>query len=436
MALSLRVLPSPGDAPPEETDWSPRLLAGPGIEHGAEHLADHERRLGVRPVGGDWLFDVMQRSGLRGRGGAWFPTHRKWRVVSRAAQERGPATVVVNASEGEPLSSKDRLLVESRPHLVLDGAMITAESIGADTVVIYLSRPARRATRALRAAVAERRRGGVRDLPIRVVATKHRYVAGESSSVVRRIGGGPSKPSFAPPHPSERGVFGRPTLVQNAETIVHVALIARRGDSWFREIGTDQAPGTGLVTVSGDVQRPGVYEVELGSRLVDAVSAAGGVVSMPRGILVGGYAGTWLDPRCSPDTVLSPEGVSLGCGVIAVVGGDGCVLTETARIVSYLAQESAGQCGPCLYGLRDIAEAMSRLAVGRADLGDVARIHRWGAQIDGRGACHHPDGAVRNVESALAVFTGDVDRHLAGRPCQDKGTTAFTRPPRQQRGWR
>ncbi|MGA7987399.1 MAG: NADH-ubiquinone oxidoreductase-F iron-sulfur binding region domain-containing protein [Candidatus Dormiibacterota bacterium] len=436
MALELRVLRPPDDESLDEPDSRPRLLAGPGIGRGAERFAEHERRLGLRPVGGEWLLDVMQRSGLRGRGGAWFPTHRKWRVVARAAEERGPATVVVNASEGEPLSAKDRLLVAHRPHLLLDGAMIAAETIGADTVVIYLSRPAGGARRALREALAERRRHGIRDLPVRMVATKHRYVAGESSSVVRRVNGGPSKPSFAPPHPSERGVSGRPTLVQNAETLVHAALIARHGDEWFRERGTNQSPGTGLVTVSGAVQQPGVYEVDLGSSLVDAVSAAGGVVSMPRAVLIGGYAGTWHDPRSSPHIVLSPDDSSLGCGIIGVLGSDGCALTEAAHIVEYLAGESAGQCGPCLYGLRDIAEAMSRLAIGRADRGDVVRIHRWGEQIDGRGACHHPDGAVRNVASALETFADDVDRHLGGHACPDRGRTAFTRPPRVRRGWR
>ena len=122
---------------------------------------EHRQRLGRRPIGGEWLLDVIERSGLRGRGGAWFPTHRKWRGVSRLALERGPSVVVVNASEGEPLSAKDKLLAEKRPHLLIDGALITAEAVGADDVVIYVSRPARRATRALRQALGERRRDGV-----------------------------------------------------------------------------------------------------------------------------------------------------------------------------------------------------------------------------------------------------------------------------------
>ena len=160
---------------------------------GAETLVEHRRRLGRRPIGADWLLDVIERSGLRGHGGAWFPTHRKWRGVSRLALERGePSVVVVNASEGEPLSAKDKLLAEKRPHLLIDGALIAAEAVGADDVVIYVSRPARRATRALRQAIGERRRDGVKEPHIRIVHTQHRYVAGEclgrGASCERRTG--------------------------------------------------------------------------------------------------------------------------------------------------------------------------------------------------------------------------------------------------------
>ena len=190
--------------------------------------------------------------------------------------------MIVNVSEGEPLSGKDRCLAEHRPHLLIDGALIAAESVGADDVVFYVSRGSRRASRALRNALSERGRDDKSLVRVRLVHAKHRYVAGESSSVVRRVNGGPAKPSFSPPHPSERGVLGRPTLVQNAETIAHIGLIARHGDEWFRERGTASAPGTALVTIVGNIATPGVYEVDLGSSLVDVASGAGGVLSPPQ----------------------------------------------------------------------------------------------------------------------------------------------------------
>jgi NADH:ubiquinone oxidoreductase subunit F (NADH-binding) len=419
-----------------EEAFAPRLLAGPSLELGPESLLDHRRRLGERPVGGPWLLDVVERSGLRGRGGAWFPTHRKWRAVRRLVDERGTSVVVVNASEGEPLSAKDHLLAEKRPHLLIDGGVLAAETVGAEELVIYLSRPSRAMTRSLRHALSERRHAGITETPIRIVHTQHRYVAGESSAVVRRLSGGPSKPSFAPPHPSERGVLGKPTLVQNGETVAHAALIARYGDAWYRERGTHVAPGTGLVTISGGVAWPGVYEVNIGSDLVAGVARAGGVVSAPIGVLVGGYFGTWLDAVRGAHVRLTPEDVTLGCGVIGVLGADGCGIVEAARIVGYLARESAGQCGPCVHGLHAIAEAMARLAAGHADRGDLHRIERWADQVAGRGACHHPDGAVNNVRSALTAFADDIERHLAGRACAVVGGTPFPSPPRRRRGWR
>ncbi len=413
----------------------PRLLAGPWLHGGAESLVAHQIRLGTRPRGGAWLLDVVERSGLRGRGGAWFPTHRKWRAVTRLAHERVPAVLVVNISEGEPLSAKDRTLGEQRPHLLLDGAAIAAETVGASEIVLYLSRPSRRLTHALRHALTERQRARIREVPVHLAHTQHRYVAGESSAVVRRLNGGQSKPSFTPPHPSDRGVLGRPTLIQNAETVAHIALIARYGDGWFRERGTKDAPGTGLMTLVGNVGRPGVYEIDLGTPLVDLVATAGGVLSAPVGLLVGGYFGTWLASDRGVRATLSPEDVSLGCGVIAILGNDGCGIVESARIVSYLARESAGQCGPCVHGLGAVAGAMSRLASGNAAY-DLTQIQRWCDQIDGRGACHHPDGAVHNVRTALEAFAPDAERHMAGRVCATVGASHLPHPPRSTHGWR
>jgi NADH:ubiquinone oxidoreductase subunit F (NADH-binding) len=268
-----------------------RLLAGP--PGALERLGDHERRIGARPMGGAWLLDALEQSGLRGRGGAWFPTHRKWRQAARA--ESGDAVVVVNGSEGEPLSAKDRLLLERRPHLVFDGAILAAETLGATEVVLYLSRSSSDTDRAVDAALAER--VGLDEPRVRVERTAHRYVAGESSAVVSRLSGGTSRPRFTLVRSATQGVDGRPTLVQNAETLAHAAMIARFGPTWFRRVGTDAAPGTALVTLSGNVHRPGVYEVDLRATIGDVLRDAGGSPSVPAGALIGGYFGSWVDAR-------------------------------------------------------------------------------------------------------------------------------------------
>jgi NADH:ubiquinone oxidoreductase subunit F (NADH-binding) len=418
---------------PATDSATPRLLAGTPLAAGAEQFDEHRERLGRRPRGGEWMFDVLERSGLRGRGGAWFSTSRKWRGAARAAAGQG-AVVVVNASEGEPLSAKDKTLVEHRPHLVLDGALLAAETVGAGEVVIYLSRPSRAATRALHQALRARRRAGLRDVPVHLMHTAHRYVAGESSAVVRRANGGPAKPGFAPPHPLESGIGGRPTLVQNAETIAHAALIARYGDSWFRERGTDEAPGTALVTLCGNVRYPGVYEIDLGATLEAVLAGAGGTLTPPAGILVGGYFGSWLPADSLAGIRLTPGAVTCGCGVIGVLGADACGLSEAASISAYLARESAGQCGPCVHGLRAIAETMTRLAASDADQGDLVRLQRWTGMVAGRGACHHPDGAINNAVSALDAFPHDLLRHVTGQPCAGRHRPSLPPPPKQP--WR
>ena len=414
--------------------WAPgtvRLLAGPSPDRGAETYAEHRSRLGRRPSGGEWMVDVLERSGLRGRGGAWFPTARRWAEIRR--RPRGPAVVVVNLSEGEPLSAKDRALALHRPHLVLDGAQIAAETVEADEILICLAGPGRAVPGALRHALAERGRAVRGEVPVALVRTRHRYVAGESSAVVRRANGGPARPASAPPHPSQSGVRGEPTLVQNAETLAHVALIARFGPAWYRERGTPGAPGTTLLTLSGGVEHPGVYEVGLWTPLLDVVRAAGTSPASLAGALVGGYFGTWQGREALVGARLSPDEVSLGCGVLGILDGSACGLVEAARVAAYLARESAGQCGPCLHGLRAVAEVMGRIAASDADPGDLGRLRRWSHMIPGRGACHHPDGAVGNAVSALTAFAPHLVLHLRGIPCSGRGRSGLPPPPRP--GW-
>jgi NADH:ubiquinone oxidoreductase subunit F (NADH-binding) len=349
---------------------------------------------------------------------------------------------VINASEGEPLSAKDRTLISLRPHLVLDGAALAAETLGADDIVLYLSRGAKETEQTLQRALKERGRAGLSEPRIRIVRTPHRYIAGESSAVVNRVSGGPSKPKFSLQRSSENGVNGHPTLVQNAETLAHVGMIARYGSDWFRKLGTQASPGTTLMTLSGNVTHPGVYEVDLGSRLGGVLEAAGGTVSGAGGALLGGYFGTWLPPALLQDLPLDTDmlrttyGASLGCGVVAVLPYGGCAVVEAARIFSYLAAESAGQCGPGVNGLGAIAEAMDRIAVSRPVSGDLDRVRRWVDMVRGRGACHHPDGAVAMLASALVVFNDHVRVHISGQRCFGVDGTGFPPPPAPGQGWR
>ena len=411
---------------PSAACW--RVLAGPEPSAGAELLAQHVARLGPLRKGGGWLLDVLDESHLRGRGGAGFPVGRKWRSV--IAQQRGVPTVAINLAEGEPASFKDRTLAALRPHLILDGAALAVETIEASRAVIYVGRAHSAALRALHAAVRERRHLGLEECEFEIVDAPDGYVSGESSALVHSLNGGPARPTAVPPRPHEAGVLGQPTLIQNAETTAHIALIARWGAGWFRQVGTETSPGTALVTILGAVARPGVLEVDRAATLGAVADAAGGLLGPAQAILLGGYFGTWI--RASDawelqldDEILASHGTSLGCGVLAVLPAASCGVAESARILRYLAEESAGQCGPCVNGLPAIAAAMERVAFQPTDPVDVERLHRWARQVAHRGACHHPDGAIRMLLSALNVFAGDIWRHMAGESCTGVGASSI-----------
>jgi NADH:ubiquinone oxidoreductase subunit F (NADH-binding) len=246
-------------------------------------------------------------------------------------------------------------------------------------------------------------------------------------------------PTLAAPH--ERGVDGRPTLVQNAETVAHLGLIAAHGPEWFRSLGTADEPGTALVTVSGAVARPAVVEAAFGARLTDIVARAGGAVEPLQAVLLGGYFGTWVPAGAAMAAPysragLAPLGASPGAGVVVALPVSACPLVETARVLGWFAGESAGQCGPCVFGLRALADTTMALARGDARADDVARLRRWAGEIEGRGACRHPDGATGLLRSALTVFADDVDRHAAGVPCQGAHAAPTLRVPAPGEGWR
>jgi NADH:ubiquinone oxidoreductase subunit F (NADH-binding) len=394
------------------------LFAGPPVQRGDEVLTDHQRRFGATPPGGARLIDELERSGLRGRGGAGFPVAAKWRAVAAARSRR--RVVLVNGAEGEPLSTKDRVLMCARPHLVLDGAVLAARTLGADQAVLYVGSEHRSARRAIEDALRDR--GGADGIGVRVVIAPPRYVAGEESAAVRCVNDGIALPTAVPPRPFESGVDGLPTLVQNVETLAHVALIARYGAQWFRDCGTANAPGTTLLTLSGAVARPGVVEVRSGVRLGDVLGDAGFVAADTAAVLVGGYFGGWIAgdvaPTVAVDSVaLRGAGHSLGCGVIAVLSETECGVVATARIMAFLADQSARQCGPCVFGLRAVAQCWHRVAQRTVTSDDLVRIGRWTDELTGRGACRHPDGAANLARSALQVFREEFLLHAEHRRC-------------------
>ena len=386
-------------------------LIGPGTES----LATHPRRLGPLPaLPSAELIAELDASGLLGRGGAGFPVGRKWRAV--AGRSSGRAVVLANGAEGEPLSRKDRSLMAARPHLVIDGALLAARAVGADDIIIYIGTEHRAADAAMRQALAER--SAEIHGRVQIVTAPTGYVSGEESAAVHFVNAGDARPTATPPRPFERGVGGRPTLVQNVESLALAALIARRGRDWYLDQG--RRGGIGLITVSGAVNRAGVQEIAFGSTLGDVAAAAGGLRGDAPAVLLGGYFGGWADLDEQWGLPLEPgsmraRGLALGCGVIHFLSADSCGVEATARIMAYVASQSARQCGPCVFGLSAIAEATQRLATKSPQAGDLDRIVRWSGQLAGRGACHHPDGAVGLLRSAMQLFADDFAEHQRRR---------------------
>ncbi len=413
-----------------------RLLAGWYATAGPASVAEHRARYGPLPrLDGAALIDAVDRSGLQGRGGAGFPTGRKLAAV---AAQPGPlrrrTVVVANGCEGEPASRKDHALLEVAPHLVLDGALLAAASLSADTLVVCVHR-GDPAAATLHAALAERAGEPLRAQDVvQVVEVPARYVASEESALVNYLNTGTARPTAKPPRPFERGVRGRPTLVANVETLAHLALIARFGPDWFRTVGTDSSPGTALVTVDGAVSQPGVYEIPLGTTLADTLALAGSPPGPAQAVLAGGYEGGWLPfPRSATVPVthadLRAAGAALGVASMIVLPVTACGVAETARLARYLAGESARQCGPCMFGLPAVAADLAALARGNPDpRGALDRLRRRLTLLPGRGACGHPDGFTRLVRSALTTFADDVRAHAAGRPCRWGGRPAVVVP--------
>jgi NADH:ubiquinone oxidoreductase subunit F (NADH-binding) len=270
--------------------------------------------------------------------------------------------------------------------------------------------------------VAQRRAAALDPVPIQVVELPRRYVSSEQSSIVRYLNGGPAQPTFAPPRPHQRGVDGRPTLVHNVETLAHLALIARYGDRWFRGAGLPSAPGTMLVTVGGAVGRPGVYEVEMGMPIGQVVRLAGGPAERLRGVLVGGYFGAWLPagtawPVPMTHAALKTAGGMLGAGIVIAMPESACPVAETARVARYLAEETAGQCGPCRLGLPELADALGALAYSGGRDNAIDDIAVLAGLVEGRGACRHPDGAAQLARSLLRAFPEHTRQHERRGSC-------------------
>ena len=388
------------DAPVRAGAWTigpPRLLAGldrHDVLDARTHLAVHGALPGTDAAR---LVALLESVGLAGRGGAGFPLAAKLR-----AMRAGRAHVVVNGSESEPASRKDRTLLQRSPHLVLDGALAVASALDAHEVTVAVHDAD--AAAAVRHAIAERPNAR----RIRVETTSGRFVAGEARALARSLRGGSALPPGRREHLTDRGI-----LVANVETYAQTAVLLRLGARGFADTGTRTEPGTLLMSVGGAAARPGVLELPFGTPLGIALRAAG--ADNVDALVIGGYHGTWA--RLHADVPISRAGLAaagaeLGAGVLLAVDRATCALGELTRVVDWLAAQSARQCGPCRFGLPALAADVRALTLGIP--GGLDNAVRHTRVVTGRGACAHPDGTARFVRSALHALPDELTAHRAG----------------------
>jgi NADH:ubiquinone oxidoreductase subunit F (NADH-binding)/ferredoxin len=389
----------------------PRLLAGLDKATRLDRVA-HLTVHGTLPTPrADELVELAENINLRGKGGAGFPFAKKLQSVIDSAGRRGGRTaVVVNGSEGEPSCLKDTALLLHVPHLVLDGAVIAAAALGAEEVRIGVTRTD--VERSVQAAIDERGPGIPR---VQAIRLPERFVTGESTAMINGMNQGPTLPSGRKIRTSDSGLGGLPTLFSNTETFAQLAVAARLGALDYRTTGLPTEPGTTLLTVAGSR----VIETPTGVPLPYILQLCG--TDAGQGVLTGGYHGGWLSPEDAQTVVISRKsmeaaGTGFGAGAILPLPETTCPVGETIQVARWMAQETAGQCGPCVLGLPAIADMLQQAAQG----GGQAALEAVRMRVNGvkkRGACSHPDGTARFIEGSLRAFAEHFTDHATGRPC-------------------
>ena len=382
---------------------------------------------GLRIALGAWpeaVIEEVARSGLRGRGGAGFPTGEKWRAVRSVGA--GPRFAVCNAAEGEPATFKDRTLLRTNPYQVLEGLAIAAHAVGAERAFIGLKEAFLPETEALGRALKEMQAAdSLGKIPIEIVLGPDLYLFGEETGLEEVIEERPPLPRTVRPY--IQGLFAtppddNPTLVNNVETLANVPHILREGPAWLRANGTDDSPGTMVFTVCGDVQREGVFELPLGSPMRSLVEEAAGGAPEGRTIkaIFPGASNTVIAPE-ELDTPMDFDslrevGSGLGAGGFAVFDDSACMVQAAYRYSRFLAVESCGQCPACKFGTGEATEALEALESGRGSDRDIELVLvRSRSSTDGQ-KCALPTGESLLMQSLVQVFDDEFRQHV-GRPC-------------------
>jgi NADH-quinone oxidoreductase subunit F len=391
----------------------------------------------VRTLGPSGVLELIKRSGLRGRGGAGFPTGKKWEmVVQRKADQK---YLCCNAAEDEPGTFKDRYLLRSNPYQLIEGAILAAFAIGVAEVYLYINGRYEEEIKFMEQALqtakekghwGEQIEGTSFSVELKICKSPGTYVAGEETALLEVVEGRSAKPRQKPPfYPAVKGLYGMPTVVNNAETLSNVAHIVREGVDWFRSVGTVTSPGTLVFTLTGDVNRPGLYELPLGTSLRELIEVYGGGIrggKQLKAVFPGGPSNTiiaadQIDVALDFDA-LKAIGSGLGTGAVIVMSEDVCMVQSAIQYARFFARESCGQCPPCKLGTAHLSEILEKIELGQGDEKDLQQVEQVCGMVKGRGYCYLLTGASIAVESIFRRFKEEYVTHVQQGACPLVGT--------------
>ena len=413
------------------------ILFPHGVAQGHEGLKEYRARGGYEALAKairtppEDVVKVVSDAGLRGRGGAGFPTGKKWQFTREAPGE--PRYLILNGGEDEPGSKKDRVLLENLPHLVIEGTALAAYAIGATKAYLYINANYAVAIKTITAALAEAKAAGYWGenilgsdfaLDIEIVPAPHNYVAGEDTAVLEVIEGRKAWPRQKPPFPVTVGLYGKPTSVNNVETLANVPPIVLRGALWYRKFGTAESSGTMIFSLDDDLNRPGVYELPFGTPLRYLIEECGGGLKSGKkikAIMPAAPSSAYLPPE-KIDTPLDHNsmrdaGAALGCGVVRLVAEGTCIVEEVIKISEFFTMESCGQCPACRMETNTLTSLLKKVQAGQGGQPILEQFAKVLAFNKGKGFCNLIAMPGPPIESALKLFPGDFAAHLSTGKC-------------------
>ncbi|HKT36239.1 MAG TPA: NADH-quinone oxidoreductase subunit NuoF [Nitrospira sp.] len=393
----------------------------------------------VRELTPEQVVQELKTSGLRGRGGAGFPTGVKWdKVLNHRVKER---YFVCNAGEHEPGTFKDRHLLKTIPHQLIEGCLIASRTAQAKASFIYVNHEYQEERANLMKALAQAKEHGFvgknilgtgLDIDLQVFEGHGSYVAGEETAMLESMQGRPAMPRQKPPfYPTDYGLYGKPTLVNNVETLCNVPRILQKGAAWFTQVGTEKCPGTMMFSLSGAVNRPGVYEMPMGVTMRELIERCGGGVPggknikavFPGGPAFSMVTADQLDLPMDFDS-LKKAGTGLGSAGVIVVDDATCMVRQTLKFSSFFKNESCGQCPPCRMGTINLATLMSKIEAGQGTQKDLDSLLQLCGFVKGTGYCTLVTGAAVLVQSSVKLFRHEFEEHIKLQRCPYASNTA------------